>query len=174
MGVCGRQKELISLQHEALQKAVLASKKNGERKALTERKIKDAVQEKMISPSFTAYASGFKAIYCNFFCPLVCENPYDQDLLSEPEQYDLWRIRDKMTYMGLLPLYAEIEPEIRTEVFRHKYFSSLKRNDDVGWDFAEESYIDLHLKDFIEGTTACFVEVGLKWKNLERILAIKE
>lgn len=172
--VCKKQGELISLQYGALKKALPASKRNGERRELTGKKLDEAVEQRILSPQFVAYGSGFKAVWCNFYCPSsVCENRYDKP--DETEEYDIWRIRERMTGLGLLPLYAEIEPEIRTEVSRNKYFLSQKVGNNVGWDRAEEDYLQNHFKDFLEGVTACFVEVGLRnKKRLEELLAAKQ
>jgi hypothetical protein len=161
---CNNLRQVIDLQVSALKKSILASKKNGERKAIAGKKLDDEIQKIMLSDSFKAYGSGFKAVYCNFFCP-KCESPYD---LPVEDDYDLLNIRARMSQMGLLPLYAEIEPELRTEVSRHKYFISQQAGRDLGWETAERDYIDRHFKDFLEGTAACFVECGLMLKDKEQ------
>lgn len=156
------------LQFEALKNEELARVQIEDRDSISDKELVKAAEGRMLRPSFSDYASGFKAAYCNFFCPDICDNPYDMDSVGGNNKYDIARIRKNMQESGLLHIYSKIEPEIRIEVERHKYFLSQKNGGDVGWEVAEEDYIEeKHLKNFIEGASTCFVELSLQKKNLE-------
>jgi hypothetical protein len=170
---CTKPKELLLLQFEALKKEEMARRQIYERKTLSEEELNAAAKGRMLRPSFSSYASGFKAVYCNIFCQVGCDNPYDKDSSPENERYDLINIREKMKEIGLLHIYSMIEPELRVEVGRNKYYRSKETGRDIGWKAAEIDYIDRgFLKNFIEGASTCFVEIGLQQKSkLEKLLA---
>ncbi len=172
---CNKPKELCLLQFEALKKEETARRRVYERKTLSEKELTAAVEGRMMRTSFSAYASGFKAVYCNIFCRESCDNPYDKDSSPENERYDLVNIRERMKEIGLLHIYSMIEPELRVEVSRNKYYRSRDAGGDIGWEAAEKDYIaGGYLKNFIEGASTCFVEIGLQQKGkLEEILAVK-
>ena len=173
---CTKPKELCLLQFEALKKEEIARREVYEREKLSEKELNAAAESRMKRPSFSSYASGFKAVYCNIFCREGCDNPYDKDSSSEKDRYDLINIREKMKEMGLLHIYSVIEPELRVEVSRNKYYRSKEEFRDIGWKDAEIDYINRgFLKNFIEGASTCFVEIGLKQKRaLEECLVAKE
>ena len=173
---CTKTKEICLLQFEALKKEETARREVYKRKTLSDGELNAAAEGRMLRDSFSAYGSGFKAVYCNLFCHEGCDNPYDRDTLPESEKYDLVHCRDHMKTIGLLHIYSVIEPELRVEVSRNKHFRSEEARMDIGWDAAEIDYINRgFLKNFIEGASTCFVELGLKQKNqLEEILAKSE
>lgn len=170
---CTKPKNLSLLQFEALKKEETARRRVYERETLSEKELIAAAEGRMMRPSFSAYASGFKAVYCNIFCREGCDSPYDKDSSPEHERYDLVNIRERMKEIGLLHIYSVIEPELRVEVSRNKYYRSRDVERDIGWEAAEKDYIERgYLKNFIEGASTCFVEIGLKQKNrLEELLA---
>ncbi len=114
--------------------------------------IDSAGMEFIQGQNYRAWASGIKARYCNFICPVKVDCGIIWDTPAYPHQdVELSGVRRALETKGLDFLYVPSKRELQAEVGRNKWFISQKKNYEVCWGIAEEDYIANYLDDFERG-----------------------